>query len=333
MDLQSQVLDELETNKGNSVSGEELATRLYVSRNAIWKAVRALKEKGYQIKAVTNKGYCLSENNRLISAPGIRKHLKETLGWLRFEVRDTVTSTNTILKQMAEQGEHEGKVLIANQQTVGRGRLGRSFYSPSQTGVYMSALLRPQLNAADSLLITTAAAVAVAHAVQTVAGREARIKWVNDIFVDGRKAAGILTEASLDFETGGLSYVVLGIGINVSRPNEDCPEELKSIVSSLFGEEEQSAEIKSRLIAEVWNQFFTYYPRLTDRAFMEEYRRLSFVIGQEVEVVSGVSRERARVVDINNDAQLIVRLVDGTQKQVSSGEVSIRGDWNNESKT
>lgn len=324
MNVKQRVLAVLEENKGKNISGSDLADALAVSRNAIWKSVKALQEEGYRIKAVTNKGYSLSDENDILSAQSIRPYLSGRTESLRIEVKKSVTSTNTVLKEYAAKGEAEGKLLIAEEQTSGRGRLGRSFFSPANTGIYMSVLLRPKLTVEDSLFITTAAAVAVARAIETITGVRAEIKWVNDIFCSGKKVCGILTEAGIDFESGGLEYAVLGIGINVARPGEGFPSELEDIITGVFGKGQYGSDVRSRLIAEVMNIFWDYYDNISRKTFLKEYRERSFLLGKEVNVITGNSTKQAVALDIDDDARLVVKMADGEIKALSSGEVSVK---------
>ena len=234
MALKDQVLTLLEQYKGSYLSGEEMAEQLGVSRNSVWKAIKQLQTEGHQITGVNRLGYTLDSRNNVLSAPGIQKYLKDPA--LQITVQSSVTSTNTLLKQAAENGAPEGTVLVAEEQTAGRGRLGRSFYSPAGTGVYFSLVLRPAFSAAESSLITTCAAVAAAGAMEEISGHPTQIKWVNDIYTAGRKVCGILTEAAIDMESGGLQYAVLGIGINLLKPENDFPEEYRRR-SMLTGQE------------------------------------------------------------------------------------------------
>jgi BirA family biotin operon repressor/biotin-[acetyl-CoA-carboxylase] ligase len=194
MDLKEQVLKELENHKGEYVSGGKLAETLHFSRNAVWKAVKSLVADGHDIQAVTNKGYRLSPDSDVLTAAAVEKHLGALAGVFDIDYRATVTSTNSVLKDLAAGGAREGTVVAAITQTAGRGRFGRSFYSPADSGVYFSVLLRPGVGAPDATLLTTAAAVAVARAVEDVTGAPARIKWVNDVYCGGKKVCGILTE-------------------------------------------------------------------------------------------------------------------------------------------
>ncbi len=271
----------------------------------------------------------------------IEAYLDQEACMLRLQVEQEVTSTNTLLKVEAQKEEPEGKVLVACRQTAGKGRLGRSFYSPEETGIYMSLLLRPKLKAKDSLLITTAAATAVAEAIETVTGVEAGIKWVNDIYCRGRKVVGILTEGGLKAGTDQLAYAVLGIGINVWEPTDGFPGEIAQIAGSVLTESFQpdtieKEKLRCKLVAEVLNRFMRIYPQLTERKFMDAYRKRSFLIGQRVSLIQAdhaadMDLPPVRVINVGDDAQLIVELPDGTRQQISSGEVSVRmAEWRQE---
>ena len=218
MKLKDRVLNELESNRGKTLSGAQLAQTLEVSRTAVWKAIEELRKDGFEISAATNKGYTLKSDDNSLSAEGIKAILGKT-GY-DIHVEKTVTSTNTVLKELAKDGAPSGYVLLAQQQTAGKGRLGRRFYSPDKTGVYLSVILRPKLTIENALFITTSAAVAVSRAIETISNNKvkAQIKWVNDVYVDNKKVCGILTEAAVDFESGGLEYAVLGIGVNILAP-------------------------------------------------------------------------------------------------------------------
>ncbi|MBQ7017216.1 MAG: biotin--[Firmicutes bacterium] len=264
----------------------------------------------------------------------IEAYLQAHTSKLQIQVEQEVTSTNLILKQQGQDGAPEGTVLIACRQTAGKGRMGRSFYSPEETGIYMSILLRPTIKAQNSLLITTAAAVAVAEAIEKVTGVKTGIKWVNDIYCRGRKVVGILTEGSLKAGTDQLSYAVLGIGINLWEPTGGFPEEIVKIAGSVLTESFQpdtieKEKLRCRLAAEVLNQFMKIYPQLTEKKFMDAYRKRSLLIGRKVQLMQAdhaadLELPPVRVVDVGDDAQLIVELSDGSLKEISSGEVSVK---------
>ncbi len=322
MEIKHQVLKILEENRSNSVNGSKLASELYVTRSSIWKAVKALQKDGYHIEAVTNRGYCLLSHNDIVSSESITPYLKGNATSFTLEVRQSVTSTNTVAKELAANGAPEGTVIIAREQTEGRGRMGRSFYSPNSSGIYFTTILRPNLSIEDSLLITTAAAVAVAQAIEQVTGKKAMIKWVNDVFVEGKKVCGILTEASLNFENGGLEYAVVGIGINIKT--NDFPEEIKHIAGSVFTEAPADAPVNSMLIAEVLSNLANSMNSLTDKKYLEEYRKRSFLIGKDILVIKGNTSTPAKAIDIDEKARLVVEYEDHTREALISGEVSVR---------
>ena len=212
---------------------------------------------------------------------------------------------------------------MAEEQTAGRGRLGRSFYSPAGTGVYFSLVLRPAFSAAESSLITTCAAVAAAGAMEEISGHPTQIKWVNDIYTAGRKVCGILTEAAIDMESGGLQYAVLGIGINLLKPENDFPEEIRDRAGALFTDD-ADGDFRCRLVAEILNRFMANYRNLTEKRFLEEYRRRSMLTGQEVEILRGGTVVPAKALGIDDDFGLIVEYPDGRQEHLGSGDVSVR---------
>lgn len=315
------VLECLQKKTDEYISGAEIAAELSLSRTAVWKAIEQLRTDGYRIDSVTNRGYCLSSQSDVLSETGIRKYLHSEL---KLKVYPTVTSTNTLLKSEAEQGAPEGTVIVAAEQTAGRGRMGRSFYSPAGSGIYMSILLRPQIPASDAGLITAGAAVAVADAIDALSESSAKIKWVNDVYMNGRKVSGILTEGSVDCETGFLSYAILGIGINISPPAGDFPEDIRKIAGAAFGENAPS-DLRCRLTAEVLERFMAYYADLRNVPFYDSYRSRSIVLGKQVRLVApGREPEEAEVLDVDRNFALVVRDNCGQLRTVSSGEVSLR---------
>lgn len=324
MTVKQRVLATLEKNKDEYISGTTLSEQLNVSRNAIWKAIKSLQDDGYDINGIKNKGYSLSAESDILSPQSVSKFLSSNAGTFDIEVHDIIDSTNTLLKIEAGNGACEGRVIIANEQTSGRGRMNRSFFSPSNTGIYMSILLRPKITAQESLFLTTAAAVAVAKSIEKISGCDAKIKWVNDIFCNGKKVCGILTEATLDIESGGLQYAVVGIGINIMPPKNDFPNELHGIATSIFGEGNYYTEAKSKLIALILDEFWQYYQNIDNKNFLNEYRSRSNIIGKEVTVHYANKTERALVLGIDDQCHLTVKMRNGEVKSLSSGEVSIR---------
>ncbi|MBP3305912.1 MAG: biotin--[acetyl-CoA-carboxylase] ligase [Oscillospiraceae bacterium] len=323
MNTKEQLLALLERNKGVYFSGEEIAERLSISRTAVWKSVKALRNAGYQIDAVQNRGYCLSAETDILSVQGIQKYLKPVCGRLEIHVLPALDSTNSAVREKAMAGAPEGYTIIANHQTRGRGRSGRAFYSPPDTGIYMSLLLRPNYSSSrQAVKLTTMAAVATCEAIEAVSEEKAQIKWVNDISVRGKKVCGILTEASFSLEDGSLEFVVLGIGINVSPPSGGFPVEIKDIAGTVFRESQSDG--KNRLTAEFLNRFMRYYsdPDMPD--YVDNYRSRSMAIGKEIQVISPNGTKKAVALDVDQDCRLIVRYADGETESLYSGEISIR---------
>lgn len=244
------------------------------------------------------------------------------MDWERIYLKET-DSTNRYVKELAVKGAAEGTVVIANRQTAGRGRLGRSFFSPEEKGIYMSILLRPKIELQRSVLITSMAAVAVARAIEHVSGIPAQIKWVNDIFLNKKKVCGILTEAGINAEEGKFDYAVLGIGINVGIM--EFPEELKEIATSVCNECGRNVN-KELLIEAVLKELDYWYPTIADGSFLEESRKHSILLGKEIRVVDSLLEDGgyfATAVGIDDMGYLLVEK-DGSIITLNSGEVSIR---------
>ena len=226
MSTKSKLLELLESQKGTYLSGEELARQLQVSRAAVWKAVKTLRQEGYQIQAATNRGYALKQENDILSREAVRCFLEHQEA--EVQVFQEISSTSRVMKQLAvEKQLPHGSLVAANSQTEGRGRKGRKFYSPESSGLYLSVLLYPKKTLRQSLEITAAAAVAVCRAVEGCCGVSLGIKWVNDLYLQEKKVCGILTEAVTDFETGEIEFAVVGIGLNLYEPKEGFPEEIR----------------------------------------------------------------------------------------------------------
>ena len=303
------------------LSGSALAGALGVSRSAVWKAIEQLRAEGYQIEAATNRGYRLASGPEALSLPEIGRWLRGGEIGAQIELHDEIDSTNIRAKELAMRGAPHGTTVLARYQSTGRGRFNRSFYSPKGSGVYISFVLRPPLPAERAVLITSMAAVAVARAVERVADVEAKIKWVNDVYLGDKKACGILCEAGMDFESGQLQYVVAGIGVNVGPM--DFPEELAGVATSISNACGHAVG-RSRFCAELINEMNALYPQLESGAFMAESRARSNVIGREIDVLRGGERYPATALDIDDAGSLIVRTPEGEIETLRSGEISVR---------
>lgn len=318
MSIREKALELLGT--GETVSGAELARELNVSRNAVWKVMTSLRQNGYEIEAVPNRGYRLVSVPDRLSAAEIRRWLKaEELG-SELEIHDRLDSTNNRAKTLAAAGAKHGMTVIADSQTGGRGRMGRAFFSPEHSGIYMTVILKPTIPPDKAGLLTSLAAVAAARAVEKVSGGDVKIKWVNDLYVGGKKICGILSEAGLGMETGRLDWAVVGIGINTAKM--DFPEDLREIATSV-GNETGTAPDRNRLIAEILNEMDVLYGDLETGAFLEESRRRSNVIGREITVITAGKQFPARAVDIDGEGRLIVETGEG-RTALNSGEVSLK---------
>ncbi|MBQ9428879.1 MAG: biotin--[Clostridia bacterium] len=321
MNTKAEILALLEQNRGNAVSGEEISEKLGISRAAVCKAVGILRREGHAIFARNRSGYTLSADSPALSPAGVEKYLSRR--GLSIEVRAEVSSTNTVLRQAAEDGAPEGSILLAAAQNAGRGRCGKTFHSPKGTGLYMSILLRPALSASASLSITTAAAVAVAEAIESLCGVETKIKWVNDIYIDGRKVCGILTEGALDLESGGLRYAVLGIGVNLLPPAGGFPDEIKEIAGALF-EKTLPPDFRAKLAAEITDRFFALYENIGSSSHYAAYAKRDLLCGKEITVLQNGKALPARAEGITENFGLAVRYPDGRRQVLSGGEVSVR---------
>lgn len=237
-------------------------------------------------------------------------------------VLDKTDSTNDYLKTLAEAGESENTVVIADKQGKGKGRLGRSFFSPDG-GLYMSLLLRPVFSAEKSLFITTATAVAASEAISKLSGKKAVIKWVNDIFIEGKKVCGILTEASVNFKTGGLNYAIVGIGINLYPSDGGFPDDIKETAGTVFDKEIDS-KLEAEIAVEIIKDFSEIYENIEKSDFMKRYKDRLFILGKKIEVIKNENSRRAEAIDIDDNAGLVVKYENGETETLFSGEVSIR---------
>lgn len=323
MGTKEKLLALFEADKGKFFSGEELAARLAVSRTAVWKAVNSLRKEGYEIQAVQNKGYSLSVSTDILSIQGVEKYLNPEHSYIELEILPDIGSTNDYLREKAAQGKGEGYAVVAGAQTRGKGRTGRSFYSPADTGIYLSLLLRPKdCGPAQAVKFTTMAAVAACEAIEKVSHRSPQIKWVNDIYIDGKKVSGILTEASVSLENGSLEYVLLGIGINVYPPEKGFPQELRETAGSVF--QERKSDGKNQLTAGFLNRLMEIYTKEETGEYAEEYRKRSMVLGKRIQILTPEGEKGARALEIDKDCRLLVEYEDGNRELLRAGEIRIR---------
>lgn len=315
MNTKQQVLTLLRQNSA-IYSGEKLAQEIGVSRTAIWKAVRELEKMGYTIQRHAN-GYQYLPSDVLETAAIAQKHLLAE----RIFLMEETESTMKVAKLAALNQQATPALYIAETQTGGHGRFGRPFFSPKGQ-IYMSLLLNPNQSFEELPQYTLLAAVAVSLAIDEVTGRKTDIKWVNDIYLDGKKICGILSEATSDFEAGRISHVILGMGINFSIPPETFPNGLEKKASSLFPNGNPTVS-RNQLIHLIWQNFFELLDGLPDNSYLKVYREKSFVLGKTVSFVqqgitySGIAKE------ISDTGELLVETSTGL-KSLSSGEISLQ---------
>ncbi len=319
MSVKQQVLQLLQQQKGQYLSGEQLATTIGVTRAAVWKAIRSLRQAGYLIDAVTNKGYALSEKTDLLSTELVASLLPKN-SMFAVTVQDKVTSTNEVLRGQVDQPE--GFVLVANRQTAGMGRCGRPFFSPPDTGLYFSLLLKPSFSPTDAIFLTTAAAVAVCQAIESLTDRHPTIKWVNDVFVGEHKVCGILTNASMNLETQQLDYAMVGIGLNAYLPVSGFPAELADGAGAVW--DRRQADGRATLLATILTRFEALYRQMDGASIATLYRGYSNVIGKRVAVTEGNRTYNATVKDIDDRCRLLLTTDDGQVRTLQSGEIRIR---------
>ncbi len=306
------------------ISGQELCNRFGVSRTAVWKAINQLKEAGYEIEAQQNKGYKLMAAPDLMTEAEI-KSLMHT-DWVAKEVLyfDTIDSTNIKAQELAEKGYPSGTLVVADKQESGKGRRGRSWVSPSGTGIFMTLMIKPDINPNNASMLTLVAALAVAKAITSVTGEEALIKWPNDIVVNGKKVCGILTEMNAQFDY--INHIVVGIGINVH--NESFPEEISQMASSLMIEAGGKRFHRAQIIAETMSYFEQYYDTFLKTqdlsALVREYDELLVNRNKSVRVLDPKEPFDGKAMGITPKGELIVDTWE-SRKLVSSGEVSVRG--------
>lgn len=309
----------LENHRGNFVSGQALADEIGVSRMAIWKSIEALRKEGYRIESLPSKGYKLQEGNDILSEEGIRSHLPKKYKQNPVIVYDTIDSTNNAAKTMAMQGAEHGTLIVANEQKQGRGRFGRTFFSPKSKGVFLSIVLRPQMLIQETVFTTILAAIATVRMLGKITEEEIRIKWVNDIFVQDKKVGGILTELACDVESQQVSYIVVGIGLNVNMSAEDFPPEISELAGSIRSKDFS----RNYMAAELLNQVLSIFEEHSAEAILEEYRSKQYLLGKDVFFEKDNQKMYGKALDIDAKGALVVR-VGEEDVTLNSGEVSVR---------
>jgi len=324
--MRETILGILIGSKGQYISGEEISNRVGVTRAAVWKIINSLKEDGYVIIASPRRGYCLVEMPDRLEPSIIWKDLQtRALGQHIYYYRQ-IDSTNQKAKELAIEGKPNGTLIIAEEQTKGRGRLGREWVSPFGTGIWMSILLRPDIHPWDAPRITLLSAVAVARSIEGITKLKTGIKWPNDIILGQKKVCGILTE--MNGELDQLHWIVIGIGINVNSEQKDFPKELQGTATSLKAELGRTVD-RALLIRRICTEMEDYLEGfLKSRDFLpviQECRERSVTIGKMVRVTDSSGDWVGMAENIDVDGSLLVRKADGSLERVLSGDVSVRG--------
>lgn len=322
--MKERILQILRESGSEPISGEDLSRRLQVSRTAVWKHIKQLRAEGYDIESRTKAGY------RLVAAPDYLypAEIKQLLNTrsLGQEIRhfQKISTTNDMAKDLAIQGQAEGLLVIAEEQTVGKGRLGRQWVSPQGKGLWFSLLLRPLINPQEAPKLTVLAAVAVAQSIRKITGLPAQIKWPNDVLVEGKKVCGILTEMNAEMDR--VNYIVVGIGINVNQTKEDFPIELTEIATSVamaWGQTVKRIDLLTEILQNLDNLYYRFLQGDYGEAW-EVWRQLSCTIGKNVMISGPNWQVKGLAVDIDQDGALEVVLPTGERKRFLSGEVSLR---------
>ena len=315
------VLEILEQNRDKNMSGEYIAELLNISRNMIWRAIKDLRIDGYEIISSTKTGYRLTDENDMLSVEGITPYLASSKLAKNITIFSEIDSTNREAKSKAINNATHGTVIIPNYQTAGKGRYDRNFFSPPNSGLYMSFILYAnEIKFSDPTIITVYAALSVYEAIENICNLRPSIKWVNDIFLNGKKIGGILTEGITVFENRSIGAIILGIGINVSIKPEDFPEELRSYATSLYPDGNPQIK-RNRLAAEIINRILV--SDIPEEAeLFEQYKKQMFMLGANVTVVQGNEKYEAKALDVDENGFLVVQTKDGNIRKISSCEVT-----------
>ncbi|ANS74832.1 biotin--[acetyl-CoA-carboxylase] ligase [Paenibacillus yonginensis] len=308
---------------GEYISGEEISRQLGISRTAVWKQINKLRETGYEFEAVSRKGYRLTGEPSRLAAADLMLAARTSVMGRNLKLLDVTGSTQDEARLLAEQGAPEGTLVIAEEQTKGKGRMGRSWYSPPGNGLWMSLLLRPNLPLGSAPQLTLLMAVAVCRAIRSVAGVDAGIKWPNDILISGRKTSGILLESTGEDER--IRYCIAGIGIDVNMAAGELPEDLRAIMTSLRIESGQKIN-RSELAGTILNETEQLYGIYMTEGFgpiAALWEALSISLDKPVTVQTPAGEVKGTAVSLDSSGALIVRLADGQTTKIISGDVTV----------
>ena len=306
------------------ISGQQLCEQFQVSRTAVWKVIDQLKKEGYQIEAVRNKGYRLIDSPDVMSKAEIESLMDTKWAGSNVVYYDEIDSTNNRAKEAGDNKAPHGTLFVADMQVAGKGRRGRVWQSPAGSSIYMTILLYPEISPLKAPQLTLVMAIAVAEGIKEVTGLDTKIKWPNDIVVNGRKICGILTEMSTEIDY--INHVVIGAGINVNQ--DDFPEDIRKTASSLKMELGKQVK-RSELIAAIMKSFekdYEIFVKTEDLSGLQELYNLMLVnLDRDVKVLEPGNEYEAHALGINKTGELIVRTAEGEEKEIYAGEVSVRG--------
>ncbi len=321
MTSRDRILNFFRERPGQYVSGQEISDALSISRAAVWKQVNALRELGFNIDSKHSAGYCLVDSPDLLLAADIRNGLDVSIIGRTLETFPEIDSTNSYVRHLGEAGGAEGTVVISDQQTAGRGRLGRSWVSPSGVNLYCSVLLRPQIPVQQAPQLTFLSAVSVAETLENICGLKAQVKWPNDVLVDGLKVAGLLNEMSAETEL--IHFVVLGMGINLNMTAEQMPERQNYPATSAFLLTGRPVD-RCRFARQLIRTLDRYYLELLETGFSAIRNRWEArcnIMNRRVRVEQGTVVHSGTVVGIDSDGALLLQSEDGHMVKIVSGDV------------
>lgn len=308
MSVKTQVKHILLESSGEYFSGAALARTLGVSRNAVWKAIQELEKQGFPVESKKSVGYRMVQAADLLTEEDIRKYLHTKYLGNILIVKEIMDSTNDYCRNLLQQGTIRGTVVVSNEQVAGRGRQGKRFYSPGGCGLYFSVIVNQDFQLQDASVLTACAAVATSRAIDKLYHTHTQIKWVNDVYLNGKKICGILTEGELSLESVTMSYAIVGIGINVRNTEETMPQGLRSTVSSIEEEVSDCHVQRCALLAAILYEMEQLISEMTERRFLAEYRQRSCLIGKRVEwVETNGTVKKVAVMDITDDCALVTQ--------------------------
>jgi BirA family transcriptional regulator, biotin operon repressor / biotin---[acetyl-CoA-carboxylase] ligase len=321
--MKSEILNDLKQRGSDFISGQEIGQKYGITRAAIWKYMKQLQNEGYIIDSASKNGYRLVSCPDILTYDEISEYLDTRYIGRKIVHYDSVSSTNNKAKALAESGEQEGTVVISESQTEGKGRTGKKWISEASKGILMSIILRPNIDMSTATLVTQIGCAAVGTAICELTNN-VNVKWPNDILINGKKVCGILTESS--GEVDKTDYIILGIGINVNQDENELPESLSNIATSLKIEIKKKIS-RQKLVSDIFNEFEKQYQKMQEHKNSDETldfcRTHSNIIGKNILLNRNGQQSKAQVIDLNRQGQLMVRYKDGTFESISSGNISI----------